>query len=158
TGCTAALTACSSNQDNGPTDASTSNDAPSNTEVDSATTPDAGSDAASPDAGDSAVPDVVIPPVDATCAVSAVDAQGVQGIVQGPPTIDVPVSAPVVTPQVAADPPANNYQKEIGILSLSGTIQDMQSVVHIMKPMGLPFAITTAPKLSIQHDMVIFFP
>jgi len=62
TGFTAALTACSSNQDNAPTDASTSSDSPTATGRDSAPPSDAGGDTAAPDASDAGASDVVIPP------------------------------------------------------------------------------------------------
>ncbi|HEV3192225.1 MAG TPA: hypothetical protein VGY54_17050, partial [Polyangiaceae bacterium] len=41
---------------------------------------------------------------------------------------------------------------------LSPAIKDAQSIVHMLAPMGIPYAITTSPVLAIQHDMAIFFP
>ncbi len=121
------------------TDATVPTDAPQ--------TPDA-SDAAATDAG----PDAI------ACTPLVVDAALVDGMIVGLPSSSVVVSPPVVTPQVSVTPPANHFQKQVGVLNLSPTIADAQSVVHMLAPMGMPYAITTSPVLAIQHDMAIFFP
>jgi hypothetical protein len=92
------------------------------------------------------------------CSPAVIDAGLVDGRILGLPTIDVAVGAPVVTSQVAATDPGKNYPKQIGVLNLSPTIGDAQSVVHMLAPMGLPYAVTTSPVLAIQHDLAIFFP
>lgn len=76
----------------------------------------------------------------------------------GLPTVDVPVAPPIVTPQTAVSLASAHYRKAIGVLSLSPKVTDLQAVEHVLRPMGLPYQITTSPKLSVQHDMALFFP
>jgi hypothetical protein len=92
------------------------------------------------------------------CIPRVADAALVDGMMLGLPAIDVPTAAAVMTPQVSATPPAAHYPKQVGVLNLSPTVGDAQSVVHMLAPMGIPYAITTSPVLAIQHDMVVFFP
>ncbi len=93
-----------------------------------------------------------------SCSPQMVDAALIDGNLVGLPTKEVPTMGPVATAQVAATDPAAHFQKQVGVLNLSPTIKDGQSVVHLLAPMGIPFAITTSPVLAIQHDMAIFFP
>ena len=92
------------------------------------------------------------------CVDQTVDAGLVDGMMLGLPTAAVPVADPVSTPQVSATPPEDDYPKQIGVLALAPSLTDEQSVVHMLAPMGLPYAITTSPVLAVQHDMAIFFP
>jgi peptidoglycan/xylan/chitin deacetylase (PgdA/CDA1 family) len=92
------------------------------------------------------------------CMPALADAGLVDGIILGLPTFDVKVAPPITTNQVSATPAAEHYPKQIGVLNLSPTMSDAQSVVHMLAPMGIPYAVTTSPVLAIQHDMAIFFP
>jgi hypothetical protein len=92
------------------------------------------------------------------CTPTVVDAGLVDGTMLGLPAVDVPTQPPTTTPQVAVSSPGDHYPKQVGVLNLSPTITDAQSVVHMLAPMGIPYAITTSPVLAIQHDMVVFFP
>jgi peptidoglycan/xylan/chitin deacetylase (PgdA/CDA1 family) len=114
----------------------------------SVTSGDAGADAS--DASDA----TTLPP----CVFDANDDVFADAERLGLPTVDVPVSAPIVTPQTSVSPPSDNYRKAIGVLSLSPHVTDLQAVEHVLRPMGLPYQITTSPKLSVQHDMALFFP
>jgi peptidoglycan/xylan/chitin deacetylase (PgdA/CDA1 family) len=92
------------------------------------------------------------------CTPTTADAGLVDGMMLGLPVIDVPTAPPLATRQVAAASPDDHYPKQVGVLNLSPSITDAQSVVHILAPMGIPYAITSSPVLAIQHDMVLFFP
>ncbi len=92
------------------------------------------------------------------CAPIAVDASLVDGRIVGLPTANVVAAPAIVTPQVTATPPSLHYPKQVAVLNLSPSIQDAQSVVHMLAPMGIPHAITSSPVLAVQHDMAIFFP
>jgi peptidoglycan/xylan/chitin deacetylase (PgdA/CDA1 family) len=92
------------------------------------------------------------------CTPTTVDAGLVDKMMLGLPAIDIPTAPAVTTRQVASASPDDHYPKQVGVLNLSPTITDAQSVVHMLAPMGIPYAITTSPVLAIQHDMVVFFP
>lgn len=95
-------------------------------------------------------------PIDGACTPYTPDASSVDGSILGLPTVDVPVSAPLNTPGPEQTTPTDHYPKQIGVLS--APIGDASSVVHVLAPMGLPYALTSSPVLAIQHDMSIFFP
>jgi len=103
-------------------------------------------------------PGVVIPPTKVTCDTKKVVLASRDGVVLGLPTKDVPVSMPVLTQQTMKTPPEKHFRKAVGVLNVSPNIRDVQAVEHVLRPMGIPYAITTSPKLSWQHDLVIFFP
>src|SRR5262245_62000283 len=114
--------------------------------------PDSGDAGDTADAGDAGPVDAAAP----TCTQDgAVDPDGV---IFGLPTVDVPVSSPVTTPQTQVTVPASHFFKQVGVLSLSPEVTDLRAVEHVLRPMGIPYAITTSPKLSVQHEMAIFFP
>src|SRR5579883_1849757 len=92
------------------------------------------------------------------CAPATVDAGLVDGMILGLPSADVGVWPPLATPQVAVTAPEEHFPKQVGVLDLSPQVGDVQSVVHMLAPMGMPYAITTSPVLAIQHDMTVFFP
>lgn len=102
-------------------------------------------------------PGVVIPPTRVVCD-TKIATYSRNEVLYGLPTKPVAVSSPVSTPQTAKTPPEQHFRKAVGVLNLSPTIRDVQAVEHVLKPMGIPYAITTSPKLSWQHDLVIFFP
>jgi hypothetical protein len=95
---------------------------------------------------------------DGGCSAAPIDCQLVDGMVLGLPTADVPVSPPVVTPQVQESAVSGIFQKQIGVLNVSPTIGDSQAVVHMLAPMGMPYFVTMSAVTAIEHDMAIFFP
>lgn len=101
---------------------------------------------------------VEVPPTNVKCDLGGVHAELKNNVLVGLPTKDVPVLPPVVTPQTAKTPPEQHHRKLVGILNISPNIRDSQALEHLLKPMGIPYAIATSPKLSWQHDLTIFFP
>ena len=89
------------------------------------------------------------------CMPALADAGLVDRIILGLPAIDVVAAPPVTTNQVVATPAAEHYPKQVGVLNLSPAMSDAQSVVHMLAPMGIPYAVTTSPVLAIQHDMAV---
>ena len=92
------------------------------------------------------------------CTPAVEDAGLVDGMMLGLSTVDIPATAAVTTTQVGATSPDAHYPKQVGVLNLSPTLTDAQSVVHMLSPMGIPYAVTTSPVLAIQHDMTVLFP
>lgn len=103
------------------------------------------------------VPGVVVPPTKVVCD-NKITTEVRNNVLLGLPSKVVTVSSPVVTPQTSKTPPELHYRKAVGVLNLSPEIRDAQAVEHVLRPMGIPYAVTTSPKLSWQHDLVVFFP
>ncbi len=82
----------------------------------------------------------------------------VEGKFWGLPTLSVPVDATLEPRKVTMTPPGKHWQMQVGVLALSADVQDLLAVEHVLAPMGIPFATTTAPKLALQHDIALFFP
>jgi len=110
------------------------------------------------DGGIPDIPGVVIPPTAVRCDLDKLSMETRDGILYGLPTKNVPVLPPVVTPQTQKTPPEEHFRKAVGVLNLSPNVRDLQAAEHMLRPMGMPYAITTSPKLSIQHDLTLFFP
>lgn len=111
--------------------------------------------------GDGGIPDVPgvdIPPTSVKCNLNTVTTEVKDNVLYGLPTKDITVLPPIVTPQTQKTPPEQHFRKAVGVLNLTPNVRDLQAAEHILKPMGLPYAITTSPKLSVQHDVTIFFP
>ena len=89
---------------------------------------------------------------------TATDSGLVDGEILGLPSILVPTTPPITTPQVAVLDPALNYPKQVAVVNMSSTVTDAQSVAHMLAPMGIPYAIMTTATLATAHDMAIFFP
>lgn len=113
---------------------------------------------ATDDSGIPQYPGVVIPPTNVKCDLTNVNTEMKGRVLHGLPTKDVPVLPAVVTPQTSKTPPELHFRKAVGVLNLTPNVRDLQAAEHILRPMGLPYAITTSPKLSIQHDVTLFFP
>ncbi len=112
----------------------------------------------STDSGIPDIPGVVIPPTSVYCDLSGLKTELKDGVRYGLPTKNIPVLPPVVTPQTSKTPPEMHFRKAVGVLNLTPNVRDLQAAEHMLRPMGIPYAITTSPKLSIQHDLTLFFP
>lgn len=82
----------------------------------------------------------------------------VDGKLVGLPALSVPVDGNAAPRKVEMTAPGKHWQMQVGVLSLSPDPQDILAIEHVLAPMGIPYAKTTSPKLSLQHDITMFFP
>ncbi|MDC3962134.1 hypothetical protein [Polyangium jinanense] len=108
--------------------------------------------------GDPLTFDPAVSDDEAAICVEVPATEKVEGKLWGLPTRDVPVDATREPRRVKMTPPPNHWQMQVGVLALSPDWQDMLAIEHVLAPMGIPYAQTTAPKLALQHDIAMFFP